>query len=1482
MIMDLKMVMRPLIGLMALGACSAFAQQQVITPTPSTEAEKTLLEKRSQVFTENRGQWDARARFMTSQPGLDYWVTNTGVVLDLNKTEGTGPDAVRHGHVVRIDFNGASTEAASFGVQPAKLRQDFYVGTSAQHAVGVQAYSEAFTRSIYDRITVRHYKDQRGTRYDLIVMPGGDPSDIEMQVSGADYVAVDEQGTLRIVTALGEVRHSDLYVYQPIGGRSVEVPAEFVVSGNSVKFKLGSYNPAYPVIIDPLVYGSFVGSDAIPFFSSGNESVEDIVADARGNVYMVGNTNSITFPIITGAYQTSLGGGMDAFLIRMRADAYALDYATYFGGAGADFALGVGLDQQGTQLFMAGTTTSANLPGVTGFVDANDPGAQPTVRVAPTAYFLTKFNIAADGTVTGAFSRYYNRPGNASGNYVQFRVSPTGRAFLAGAADNADLTGAGAGNPFTPFMAGGGGNTDGWVASFDNNGNVLYQSIIGGPGDDTISGIDVNAGNTVVAAGYVPFAGTQDTSTAGTPAFPTTAGVFPGGRLLRNTDAYIVRIDDTGAVLQSAVFGSSGIDGALSVCYDPNSNVYIAGAAGTPDFPRTPGAFNQDSSRSQQFLSKFSPDLGAIVYSTLLETTGNVTAEFLDADERGYAYVAGQLSFTANPPIDPMTPSASTPGTIPWGRSRIQPLQGQYRGGDEEVFPPNTPDPNDPAAFPSTSDAFIMVMSPSGSEAAYVDNIGQLGDEFCTALHVDTVGAVWIGGTIDPIFNALNQLKQPHGLVPYITPLAFKSTADQGSRDAWAVKLRIDLPILDSVTIPPPGAIAGGLGAFTDATITLRDPAPVGGVTVNVTLSDVNVASFSPTPGNTSTTVTIPTGGVAGTVRVYSLPVTSLQNVDIRATLDNDFKLARLTVAPWLSDLTVSPSNTPGGNDISVRVVLFQNATQDITIPLSTSDSSLVNLPSPPQIVVPAGSATSTLAVGTNGVTADTNVTINGNLLGVNKQATVTLTPAQLSSIVFNPNRVNGGESSVARIELNGKAGSDRTITITQDTMLPGVTVNGNALPTDVVIPAQQRFVDVTVTTPRVASTTNLILRATEGARSVTGTLVVDDIDILELEVEPATDVLGGTILTGRVRLTRAAGPNGFTVDLSSSNTNAVVVGQATVTIPANSLVSPDFQIQTLAVNTVQTAVVTASKSGGFTPRSVTITVRPMNLTLTLAPTSVLGGVQTSVGTATISEPAPANGIPLVISSSDPSAAVPANANVTIPAGQTFVTFTVNTFAVPSDRNVTITATAGPLVSASANLEVRSPDILSLELNPSEINGGDPATGTLILEGPAPSGGLTVALSANPTGIISIPGSVVVPAGADRITFPITSVSIPVTTTVTVTATVNGQNVTDTILVRGPQVNSIVFDPGRVRGGRQTVGTILLSQPAPAGGYTVTITSLSPQLAVPVGSNTVTIPAGQTTANFRVATNRVSRSVAVRFRATGLDSEAAGVLLLIP
>jgi hypothetical protein len=90
-----------------------------------------------------------------------------------------------------------------------------------------------------------------------------------------------------------------------------------------------------------------------------------------------------------------------------------------------------------------------------------------------------------------------------------------------------------------------------------------------------------------------------------------------------------------------------------------------------------------------------------------------------------------------------------------------------------------------------------------------------------------------------------------------------------------------------------------------------------------------------------------------------------------------------------------------------------------------------------------------------------------------------------------------------------------------------------------------------------------------------------------------------------------------------------------------------------------------------------------------VAPATVVGGSANATGTATLNAAAPAGGITVTLSSSNPAAAsVPAN--VVIAATTTSNTFTVTTFSVVSSTNVTITGTYNS-INKTANLQVDPP-----------------------------------------------------------------------------------------------------------------------------------------------------------------------------------------------
>src|SRR5205807_1031611 len=112
----------------------------------------------------------------------------------------------------------------------------------------------------------------------------------------------------------------------------------------------------------------------------------------------------------------------------------------------------------------------------------------------------------------------------------------------------------------------------------------------------------------------------------------------------------------------------------------------------------------------------------------------------------------------------------------------------------------------------------------------------------------------------------------------------------------------------------------------------------------------------------------------------------------------------------------------------------------------------------------------------------------------------------------------------------------------------------------------------------------------------------------------------------------------------------------------------------TSAVATSTVITISASYGGASKSASLTVTppLLPMVSSLALNPTTVLGGVQSSTGTVTLSGPAPAGGAQVTLSSDNTSASVPAS--VTVAAGSSSATFTVNTSIVLVSTSATISA----------------------------------------------------------------------------------------------------------------------------------------------------------------------------------------------------------------
>src|SRR5882762_8689476 len=177
-------------------------------------------------------------------------------------------------------------------------------------------------------------------------------------------------------------------------------------------------------------------------------------------------------------------------------------------------------------------------------------------------------------------------------------------------------------------------------------------------------------------------------------------------------------------------------------------------------------------------------------------------------------------------------------------------------------------------------------------------------------------------------------------------------------------------------------------------------------------------------------------------------------------------------------------------------------------------------------------------------------------------------------------------------------------------------------------------------------------------------------VSLSSLTLNPS-NVTGGNSSTGTVALSGPAPAGGAQVALSSNNGAASV--PSSVAVPSGAT-SATFTANTSPVTASTTVAISASYGGAS--RSATLTVTPPPLptvtSLTLNPTSVIGGAQSSTGTVTLSGPAPAGGVQVMLSSSNGAAGVPSS--VFVPAGATSATFAVSTAVVLVSTSVTISA----------------------------------------------------------------------------------------------------------------------------------------------------------------------------------------------------------------
>lgn len=618
----------------ALTLTTPGSNDAAVATTPSPRAAQVdarqVVADTPLAFEANRGQVDARARFVADGDGFTLFVTRRGAVFDLEAPvapvartapEARAPRSFRR-VAVALDPVGADDAPSVAGRDRGDSTASYFVGADPDGwQRNVPTFGEVRQRGLWQGIDLVFHGTRAGAEYDFVVAPGSDPARIGYRLRGTDGLRL-ENGDLMAATAVGDFVHRAPVAFQTVAGERRPVAASYRLADGVVGFDLGAYDPSLPLVIDPVTdihYATYLGG-------SGHD-LAHAIALQDGDLYLTGGTGSTDFPTTTGPYVAS---GTDVFVARISPDgagAADLVASAVLGGTGNDF--GVSLAVDGDATYVSGIIrahdfpTTSDFPTTAGAFDESFNGAEDA--------FVAGFALGSDGTADLTYSTFVGGSGfdDARGIAVD-----GGDVYIAGSAESADYpTTEGA---FDRTVA---GPTDAVLTRLSPDGagadDLVYSTYFGGSAIDYAWALVVDDGDAYV---------TGSTWDAGN--FPTTPGAYDRS-LGGEEDAFLTRISPDGAgaadLVYSTYLGGGSWDDANGIAV-ADGDAYIVGSARSEHFPSTAGAYDRTfNGETDGFVSRISPD-GAgkadLRYSTLL---GGRKEDWVTsvAVEGGALYLAG-------------------------------------------------------------------------------------------------------------------------------------------------------------------------------------------------------------------------------------------------------------------------------------------------------------------------------------------------------------------------------------------------------------------------------------------------------------------------------------------------------------------------------------------------------------------------------------------------------------------------------------------------------------------------------------------------------------------------------------------------------------------------------------------------------------------------------------------------------------------------
>jgi len=334
----------------------------------------------------------------------------------------------------------------------------------------------------------------------------------------------------------------------------------FPMVGNSILTTNGSsLTEAFVLELNPALYGeisllytTFLGG------TQGNTSGNAIDLDQAGDIFVVGTTLAGDFPVTGNAYQTSLWGGQDTFLIEINTSITTPVYSTFLGGELDDDGRGVAVAPNGL-VYIAASTESTEFP-MAGYSYQGSLAGNYDLVIA--VIDPTQFGIESL-----IYATYFG--GSDTEEVRGMAVDRNGSLLLTGYTLSSDF-------PVTPDAAqlkyGGNGDIFAAVVNPFDPRFLLYSTYLGGSDCDVGYAIGADAENNIYVTGYTLSKDLPVTSNAPLPVWPQGVDIVAA--------KVIPHVSGFSGFGYVTYFGGPSINSGQTLAVAPDGTLYVAGFTG--------------------------------------------------------------------------------------------------------------------------------------------------------------------------------------------------------------------------------------------------------------------------------------------------------------------------------------------------------------------------------------------------------------------------------------------------------------------------------------------------------------------------------------------------------------------------------------------------------------------------------------------------------------------------------------------------------------------------------------------------------------------------------------------------------------------------------------------------------------------------------------------------------------------------------------